>query len=57
MHGVPKVIKSKSSIAKIFWALVCVCAGAMFCLQMTEVLTRYFSYPKKVSSSICMRAY
>ena len=33
---------------RCFWALICVGAGAMFCMQMTEVLTRYFSYPKKV---------
>lgn len=52
LHGVPKVINARSPIARIFWTLVCFAAGAMFCLQMTEVLTRYFSYPKKVTVEV-----
>ena len=50
MHGVPKVINARSTFARCFWSLVCVAAGAMFCMQMSEVLQRYFSYPKKVST-------
>ncbi len=38
-------------MARFFWSIVCVAAGAMFCLQMSEVLHRYFSYPKKVTVS------
>ena len=37
MHGVPKVINSKSTVARVFWSVVCLAAGAMFGLQMTEV--------------------
>ena len=37
MHGVPKVINAKSTIARIFWSFVCLGAGAMFALQMSEV--------------------
>ena len=33
---------------RCFWALICIAAGSMFCMQMSEVLTRYFSFPKKV---------
>nr|URS64682.1 FMRFamide-gated sodium channel 1 [Malacoceros fuliginosus] len=52
MHGVPKVINAKSSMGRLFWSLVCLAAGAMFCLQMSEVLQRYFSYPKKVTVEV-----
>ena len=38
-------------MARFFWSVVCIAAGAMFCLQMSEVLHRYFSYPKKVTVS------
>ena len=39
-------------MARCFWAIVCIAAGAMFCMQMTEVLQRYFSYPKKVDKQV-----
>ena len=52
MHGVPKVINARSTFARCFWSLVCVAAGAMFCMQMSEVLQRYFSYPKKVTVEV-----
>lgn len=39
MHGVPKVINAKSTLARVFWSFVCLAAGAMFGLQMTEVRT------------------
>ena len=52
LHGVPKVINARSPLARIFWSLVCITACAMFCLQMSEVLTRYFSYPKKVTVEV-----
>ena len=35
-------------LIRCFWALVCLAAVAMFCNQMTEMLTRYFSFQKKV---------
>nr|AWC68058.1 DEG/ENaC family ion channel ENaC6 [Platynereis dumerilii] len=52
MHGVPKVINAKSAMARLFWSIVCLAAGSMFCLQMSEVLTRYYSYPKKVTVEV-----
>ncbi len=39
-------------MARVFWALVCILAGAMFCLQMSEVLQRFFSYPKKITVEV-----
>nr|AWC68059.1 DEG/ENaC family ion channel ENaC7 [Platynereis dumerilii] len=47
-----RVLKSKSNIAHLFWLLVCLAAIAMFCMQMAEVLQRYFSYPKKVTVEV-----
>ncbi|KAK2154561.1 hypothetical protein LSH36_265g03020 [Paralvinella palmiformis] len=52
MHGLPKVIHAKSTLSRIFWSIVCIAAGAMFCMQMSEVLRRYFSYPKKVTVEV-----
>lgn len=52
MHGIPKVIHSRSTMARCFWSMICITAGAMFCMQMSEVLHRYFSYPKKVTVEV-----
>ena len=52
MHGVPKVIHSRNNLTRFFWSVVCIAAGAMFCMQMSEVLRRYFSYPKKVTVEV-----
>ena len=52
MHGMPKIISSHSIFARIFWSLICVAAGAMFCTQISELLQKYFSFPKKVTVEI-----
>ena len=52
MHGVPKVIHARSVVSRVLWALICVVAGGLFCIQTTEVLTAYFSYPKKVTVEV-----
>ncbi len=52
MHGVPKVIQAKSIVSRLFWTVICIAAGSMFCMQMSEVLRRYFSYNKKVTVEV-----
>jgi len=52
MHGVPKVILARSAVTRCIWSVVCLLAGGIFCVQMTEVLRRYFSYPKKVTVEV-----
>ena len=52
MHGVPKVILAKSPFIRFFWSMVCITAGAIFCFQISEVLRRFFSYPKKVTVEV-----
>ena len=52
MHGVPKIIRSKSLKGRIFWSLVWMVAACMFCLNFVHLLQKYFSYPKQVSISI-----
>ena len=52
LHGVPKVILARSPITRCFWSFVCVTAGAIFCVQISEVLRRFFSYPKKVTVEV-----
>ena len=52
MHGVPKLIQARSIFGRIFWTLVCLAAGGMFCVNMSELLHRYFSYPKKVTVEV-----
>lgn len=49
MHGVPKVILARTLAARVFWSLICIGAGVMFCTQVTEIIRRYFSYPMKVT--------
>ena len=34
----------------MFWSLVCLAAALMFCVQFTQLLQKYYSYPKKVST-------
>ena len=52
MHGIPKVINAKSTFARVFWSVVCITAGGMFCVQFAELLQKYFSYPKKVTVEV-----
>ena len=52
VHGVPKIIKSRSNVARLFWVVICVGASSMFITQMTEVLTRYFRFDKKVTVEV-----
>ena len=52
MHGVPKAIRARSSPARVFWAIVCLSATVMFTAQFVQLLTKYYSYPKKVTLEI-----
>lgn len=52
MHGVPKIILARSLFGRIVWSVICLVAGLMFFAQLTEILTRYFSYPKKVTVEV-----
>ena len=52
MHGIPKAIRARSSAMRIFWSLVCLAAASMFCVQFAQLLTKYYSYPKKVTIEI-----
>ena len=52
MHGVPKAIRARSTPARGFWAVVCLAATLMFMIQFIQLLTKYYSYPKKVTLEI-----
>ena len=52
MHGLPRVVKSQTTFGRVFWSLVCLAAIGMFILQFAELLTRYFSYQKKVTIEV-----
>ena len=52
MHGMPHIIRARSTTSRIFWAVVCLCAATMFCAQFIQLLQKYFSYPKKVTIEI-----
>lgn len=52
MHGVPKAIKSRSTVGRVFWSIICFAAASMFCFQFAQLLTKYYSYPKKVTIEI-----
>jgi len=48
MHGVPNAIRAHSMTGRVFWCLVCVVAACIFGFQLTQLLRKYFSYPRKV---------
>lgn len=48
MHGVPNAIRARSTTGRVVWCIVCLSAACMFGLQLTQLLRRYFSYPRKV---------
>jgi len=48
MHGVPNAIRAHSMPGRVFWCLVCVVAASTFAFQLTQLLRKYFAYPRKV---------
>lgn len=48
MHGVPNAIRAHSVSGRVFWCIVCVTAACIFGFQLTQLLRKYFSYPRKV---------
>ena len=52
MHGVPKVINAKSNKARLFWALVCIGAGAMFSLQVSHVQANLLSILQEIVNPV-----
>ncbi len=52
IHGVPRIINAKSTLAKIVWTAVCISAATMACFQATQLLQKYYSYNKKVTVEI-----
>ena len=52
MHGVPRLIRARSPVARLFWLLVCLIATSLFCVELTQLLRKYFSYPKRVSIEV-----
>lgn len=52
MHGIPKIILARSLLGRVVWSAICLVAGVMFVAQLIEILTRYFSYPKKVTVEV-----
>jgi len=52
LHGVPKVIEARSAISRCIWSVICITASLMFAVQMSEVLRRFFNFPKKVTIEV-----
>ena len=48
LHGVPRIINSRSMANRLFWSAVFVFAVFMFIYTGRNLLEQYFSYPKKV---------
>ena len=55
MHGVPRIINARSVVARIFWSVICVGAFTMFFINCGILLSRFYSYPKKVNVEIIQR--
>jgi hypothetical protein len=52
VHGVPKAIKSQTIHGKVFWSAVFVGAAIMFTVQFVTLLSKYYSFPKKVTIEV-----
>ena len=55
MHGIPRIINARSLPVRLFWTCVCVGAFGMFLWQTTDLLRRYWKYPKKVNMEIIQK--
>lgn len=55
LHGVPRIINSRSLIYRVFWSVICISAFLVFAWSATNLLNQYFSYPKKVNVEINQR--
>ncbi len=45
MHGVPSLVKAKTTKGRLFWALVCVFGLGMFVFMLLSLILKYLSYP------------
>lgn len=52
MHGVPRLIRAKSTTARLFWMFVCLVAMSFFCVELAQLLRKYYSFPKKVTIEV-----
>jgi len=52
LHGVPKVIEARSALSRCIWAVICITASLVFAVQLSQVLYRFFNYPKKVTIEV-----
>jgi len=52
LHGVPKVIEARSPVSRCIWAVICITASLIFAVQISEVLRRFFNFPKKVTIEV-----
>ena len=52
VHGLPKVIKSRSRTGRLFWMFACILTITVCAAQFVQLLTKYYSYPKKVTIEV-----
>src|SRR5690349_14885368 len=56
LHGVPRIINSRSLCYRTFWAVVCISAFLVFAWSASNLLNQYYSYPKKVNVEVALKA-
>ena len=52
VHGLPKAIRSHSPSGRTFWIVACLLAVVLCSVQFAQLLTKYYSYPKKVTIEV-----
>jgi len=52
LHGVPKVIEARSAVSRCIWSVICITASLIFAVQISQVLRRFLSFPKKVTIEV-----
>ena len=52
VHGLPRAIKAKSRPVRMFWVAALLLGVSICSAQFVALLTKYLSYPKKVTIEV-----
>jgi len=55
LHGVPRIINARSLVYRCFWSIICFSAFMVFAWSASNLLSQYYSYPKKVNVEVVQR--
>ncbi len=54
MHGIPSLVKARTTRSRVFWGAVCVVGMGMFLFMLVSLIFKYYSYPVVVKiAEVC----